>query len=274
MKKRSLGVLRCCVVSAILFSLLWGIFQPVSAGSVGMPDHQSSIIVLDYGPGDGVQLSGRLTWYGFSTGPYPINSVEELSLESLHLEIDLDQQLMSGNMKFSGAQNSKPLENGDYLNGKGEAIIKFNNVRLLEMSNNRWGIEGGSGIANIALGADYQYTTSDGRSPFGSSYFNDPDVPVEYIYGEISNRLLMELDAYKDVTEFIGAYIEILIPQIDLSNPQGEQPQQEAAPNPSQEEQPQLEEGPGLVDNPNAPFSISAGCDDSHCQRARTSTAV
>ena len=71
----------------------------------------------------------------------------------------------------------------------------------------------------------------------------------------------MELDAYKDVTEFIGAYIEILIPQIDLSNPQGEQPQQEAAPNPSQEEQPQLEEGPGLVDNPNAPFSISAGCD-------------
>ncbi len=44
MKKRSLGVLRCCAVSAILFSLLWGVFQPVSAGPVERPD-QGRIVV-------------------------------------------------------------------------------------------------------------------------------------------------------------------------------------------------------------------------------------
>ncbi len=44
MKKRSQSVLRCCAVSVILFSLLWGIFQPVSAGPVERPD-QGRIVV-------------------------------------------------------------------------------------------------------------------------------------------------------------------------------------------------------------------------------------
>jgi len=266
MKVKSLGVLRCCAVFAILFMLICGIFQPVSAGPADIPDHQSSIIVLDYGPGDGVQLSGRLTWYDPLNSPKILEiSIRQLVLESMHLEIDLDQQVMRGNMKFSGAENSKPLENGDYTNRNGEAIIKFDNIRLSEIQNNKWRIDRGSGTANIAMGVDYQITglVDPDRPSIGSAYDNDPNVPVEYIFGELSNRLLMELDAYKDATQFLGAYIEILIPQIDLSNPQREQPQQEAAPNLSQEEQPQLEEAPDLSDSPNARFSISAGCDDS-----------
>lgn len=44
MKKRGLGVLRCCAVSAILFTLIWGIIQPVSAGPVERPE-QGRIVV-------------------------------------------------------------------------------------------------------------------------------------------------------------------------------------------------------------------------------------
>ncbi|MCD4671870.1 MAG: hypothetical protein K8R77_04320 [Anaerolineaceae bacterium] len=328
MKKRGLGVLRCCAVSAILFTLIWGIIQPVSAGPVERPeqgrivvdvpdvtqyyhqdakkewsdnnqstvvdyapdieqengsqntvaavpayianDQSDDIIVLDYGPDDGVILYGSLTWYNFSDGgggdgvryPHDLRLQHpEIEIETLLLEIDFNQMSMSGTMKISGVDDGSShsnLSEGEHYYAAGTAVISFQDVSLVwEDEYERWRLEGGSGEAQIALeGSYYRISLVSGGTDLSDEGSTSGSVPLRNISGILDDKLILEIDHHcPAVEESLGAILEIHTPQINLSNPQGEQPQQE--------EQPQLEEAPDLSDSLNAPFSISAGCDAS-----------
>jgi hypothetical protein len=284
MKQRNQKILRYCAVSAVLFSLVLGIIQPVSAGPEGIPDNQSSIIEVDFGPNDGVSISGSLVLYNL-TPPNEEYHYQAVSLmmqapeiESLHLEIDLYEMSMSGTAKVFGEYNgSGNMSPGEEYHAVGTAEISFWDVSLVKDEDysfsDRWVSEGGSGEAKIAVEGSYYFIESaigyPDRSDSGSG---SGTVPVQEIRVTLLDKLYIDLEAYNPNKDTVGAQnIIISTSQIDSSILQGEIPQQEEVLSEDtsqeeethEEEQPQLEEAPLLSDSESAPFLISAGCDAS-----------
>jgi hypothetical protein len=196
----------------------------VNASQPELPEveeSEPSVVVYDLEANDGVELSGQLVWYGFSSdsgkGCYVENLVmSDPVLESLHLEFDLERETLSGTLKLSGVQNTTDGQDGDYNYASGTAQITFEDANLIGIGDDSlWMIEGGTGTARIAMQGEYQCTSlSTGLSAMDNG--SDQEVvPVEYIGGELSDRLLLELDAYNPDQQRLSAYLDILIPNLD-----------------------------------------------------------
>ncbi|MEA3349680.1 MAG: hypothetical protein U9Q82_03575 [Chloroflexota bacterium] len=249
----------------------------VADGPAQIADAQSDdIIVLDFGPDDGVIIDGFLMWWHFDEdrgdGNRWLNTLQmrKPEIEALHLEIDLNQMSMSGTVKVSGVDDGDPnrLAEGEFIHTEGTAEISFWDVSVVwRESDERWWFSGESGEAQIAIEGSYHlenFISERDTTPYISDSDSTSDnVPVPFVMGYLTDELVLEVHAYNSNWDTVGTELEITIPQIELSIPRKGQPQQEEAPNTPQEELPQLEEAPALSDNLDAPFSINTGCDAS-----------
>lgn len=269
MKKRSLGVLRCCAVSAILFSLFWGIFQPVSAGSEEKPERQMAGLYEFNLTNQSGENSQNVQMFGQLDSDTLVSCQKNESDWSMHLVIDTYDRVMRGEVRFSCTQNEPKSEWYEYWNSSGTASIEFWDIPLeWNEQYQRWDIRGDTGDAQISVLASYQNNQPDiyiGGEPEIVDGGKSGTVPLAEVSGaiELEKSGELYLTVRTQTGKVVGGNFNLHVRKYDFSISSSDSSQPGQANESQQEEQPQLEEAPDLSDSPNARFAISAGCDDS-----------